>query len=38
MPRAHYSVYVVELTDEVWSVGRFRRTNGTTPCLTTTPA
>jgi hypothetical protein len=27
MPRAHYSVYVVELTDEVWNVGRFRRAN-----------
>jgi hypothetical protein len=27
MPRAHHSVYVVELTDEVWNVARFRRAN-----------
>jgi hypothetical protein len=27
MPRAHYSVYVVELTDAVWNVARFRRAN-----------
>ena len=28
MPRRHiHSVYVVELSDEVWNVGRFRRAN-----------
>lgn len=27
-PRSHhYHVYVIELSDEVWSVGRFRRAN-----------
>ena len=25
--RHHYHVYVVELSDEVWNVGRFRRAN-----------
>ena len=28
MPRSHhYHVYVIELADEVWNVGRFRRAN-----------
>ena len=26
-PRAHYHVYVVELTDEVWNSARFRSAN-----------
>ena len=27
-PRSHhYHVYVIELSDEVWNVGRFRRAN-----------
>src|SRR5215218_8274488 len=25
--RPHYHVYVVELTDQVWNAGRFRRAN-----------
>lgn len=25
--RQHYHVYVIELSDEVWNVGRFRRAN-----------
>ena len=27
MPRPHYHVYVVQLSDEVWNVARFRRAN-----------
>ena len=27
MPRPHYHVYVVQLSDEVWKVARFRRAN-----------